>query len=155
MADFVDLPYRLHHDLANWIPPFKSEVYKLLDRSRNPFFQHAEAAYYLAIRQNRVVGRIAAIHNRLHNEIHHDRVGFFGFFETENDFRVARALLDQAADWIHQRGLDTLRGPMSFSVNDECGLLIDGFDTPNTLMMMILFDLQCIPYINLFTLYDL
>lgn len=82
-----------------------------------------------------MVGRVAAIHNRLHNDTHHDRVGFFGFFECVNDFQVAGPLLDAAAAWVRARGLDTVRGPMSFSVNDECGLLIDGFDTPNTLMM--------------------
>jgi GNAT superfamily N-acetyltransferase len=82
-----------------------------------------------------VVGRIAAIHNFLHNEVHGDKVGFFGFLECINDFTVAAPLLDTAADWLRQRGLDTIRGPMSFSVNDECGLLIDGFETPNTLMM--------------------
>lgn len=82
-----------------------------------------------------MVGRIAAIHNRLHNEIHHDTVGFFGFFELIDDAGVARALLDEAAAWVRARGLTVLRGPMSFSVNDECGLLIEGFETPNTLMM--------------------
>ncbi len=108
---------------------------KLLDRATNPFFAHAEADYFLAERHGEVVGRIAAIHNRLHNEIHHDRVGFFGFFECINDFTVAAPLLDAASAWIRSRGLDTVRGPASFSVNDECGLLIVGFDTPNTLMM--------------------
>jgi GNAT superfamily N-acetyltransferase len=110
-------------------------VRTLLDRAKNPFFQHADAEYFIADRDGEVVGRIAAIHNRLHNELHEDRVGFFGFFECINDFPVARALLDAAADWVRSRGLDTVRGPMSFSVNDECGLLIQGFETPNTLMM--------------------
>ncbi len=135
LARFIDLPYRLHRRDLNWVPPFKAEVKKLLDRRVNPFFAHAEADYFVAERDGEVVGRIAAIHNRLHNEYHHDRVGFFGFFETINDFPVARALLDAAADWVRQRGLDTLRGPMSFSVNDECGLLIEGFDMPNSIMM--------------------
>lgn len=108
---------------------------KLLDRSANPFFQHAEADYFLAERDGEVVGRIAAIANRLHNETHHDKVAFFGFFEAINDFPVAAALFDTASAWARERGFDTIRGPMSFSVNDECGLLIDGFDTPNTLMM--------------------
>ncbi len=135
LARFVDLPYRLHREDRNWIPPFKAEVAKLLDRRANPFFDHAEADYFLAERDGQVVGRIAAIHNRLHNEVHEDRVGFFGFFECVNDFTVAAPLLDTAAAWIRERGLDVLRGPMSFSTNDECGLLIDGFDTPNTLMM--------------------
>ncbi len=135
LARFIDLPYRLHRRDLNWVPPFKAEVKKLLDRRANPFFAHAEADYFVAERDGEVVGRIAAIHNRLHNEYHHDRVGFFGFFETINDFPVARALLDAAADWVRQRGLDTLRGPMSFSVNDECGLLIEGFEMPNSIMM--------------------
>lgn len=82
-----------------------------------------------------MVGRIAAIHNRLHNEVHDDRVGFFGFFECVNDFTVAAPLFDRAAAWLRERALDVMRGPMSFSVNDECGLLVDGFETPNTLMM--------------------
>ncbi len=135
LAAFIELPYRLHRRDPMWIPPFKAEVRKLLDRRINPFFQHAEADWFIAERDGVVVGRIAAIHNRLHNEIHSDKVGFFGFFECINDFTVAAPLFDTAAEWLRARGLDTIRGPMSFSVNDECGLLIDGFDTPNTLMM--------------------
>jgi GNAT superfamily N-acetyltransferase len=82
-----------------------------------------------------VVGRIAAIANRLHNETHDDRVGFFGFFEAEDDSAVADALFEAAAAWLRARGFDTMRGPASFSVNDECGLLVAGFDTPPALMM--------------------
>lgn len=107
----------------------------LLDRARNPFFEHGEAEYFLAERNGAVVGRIAAIINRLHNETHHDKVGFFGFFESIDDQAVASALLDLAAAWLKARGFDTIRGPASFSVNDECGLLVDGFDTPPTVMM--------------------
>jgi len=110
-------------------------VEKLLSRARNPFFEHAEAEYFLAERGGEVVGRIAAISNRLHNETHGDKVGFFGFFESIDDQAVADALFTAAAAWCRERGHDVLRGPASFSVNDECGLLVDGFDTPNTLMM--------------------
>jgi GNAT superfamily N-acetyltransferase len=107
----------------------------LLSRQKNPFFEHAEAEYFLAERGSEVVGRIAAISNRLHNQTHDDRVGFFGFFECVDDQAVADALLAAAAAWCRDRGHDVLRGPASFSVNDECGLLVDGFDTPPTLMM--------------------
>jgi GNAT superfamily N-acetyltransferase len=110
-------------------------VHALLSRRKNPFFEHAEAEYFLAERGDEVVGRIAAISNRLHNETHGDRVGFFGFFETVNDQAVADALFAAAADWCRGRGHDLLRGPASFSVNDECGLLVDGFETPPTIMM--------------------
>lgn len=113
----------------------RRDVALLLDRRRNPFFEHAEAEYFVAEREGRVVGRIAAIANRLHNETHLDRVGFFGFFECEPDQAVADALFTAAAEWLRPRGFDTMRGPASFSVNDECGLLVDGFDTPPTLMM--------------------
>jgi GNAT superfamily N-acetyltransferase len=107
----------------------------LLSRAKNPFFEHADAEYFIAERDGVVVGRIAAISNRLHNEIHGDQVGFFGFFECIDDQPVADALLTAAADWCRALGHDVLRGPASFSVNDECGLLVDGFDTPPTLMM--------------------
>lgn len=132
---FIDLPYRLHARDPVWVPPLRRDVELLLSRTKNPFFEHAEAEYFLAERDGEVVGRIAAISNRLHNETHGDRVGFFGFFESVDDQAVADALLDAAADWCRNHGHDVLRGPASFSVNDECGLLVDGFDAPPTLMM--------------------
>ena len=107
----------------------------LLSRTKNPFFEHGEAEYFLAERDGVVVGRIAAITNRLHNETHEDRVGFFGFFECINDQTVADALFAAATEWCRPKGHDVLRGPASFSVNDECGLLVDGFDFPPALMM--------------------
>jgi GNAT superfamily N-acetyltransferase len=110
-------------------------VAALLDRKRNPFFEHAKAEYFLAWRSNEVVGRIAAITNRLHNDFHDDRVGFFGFFESIQDLSVANALFDTAATWLRQEGHSVMRGPASFSTNDECGLLVWGFETPPTLMM--------------------
>lgn len=113
----------------------RRDVHTLLSRRKNPFFEHAEAEYFLAERNGEVVGRIAAISNRLHNDTHGDRVGFFGFFESVNEQAVADALLAAAAEWCRSRGHDVLRGPASFSVNDECGLLVDGFDEPPTLMM--------------------
>jgi GNAT superfamily N-acetyltransferase len=132
---FIDLPYRLHARDPVWVPPLRRDVELLLSRTKNPFFEHAEAEYFLAELDGEVVGRIAAISNRLHNETHGDRVGFFGFFESTDDQAVADALLAAAADWCRQHGHDLLRGPASFSVNDECGLLVDGFDSPPTLMM--------------------
>jgi GNAT superfamily N-acetyltransferase len=129
------LPYRLHARDPIWVPPLRRDVALLLDRRKNPFFEHAEAEYFLAERDGRVAGRIAAIANHLHNETHRDRVGFFGFFESEHEPAVAGALLDAAADWLRARHFDRMRGPASFSVNDECGLLVEGYDTPPALMM--------------------
>ncbi len=132
---FIDLPYRLHARDPLWVPPLRSELRARLSRDRNPFFDHAQAEYFLARRDGEVVGRIAAIANELHNEIHRDRVAFFGFFECVDDQGVADALLDAAAGWARERDHTVLRGPASFSVNDECGLLVEGFETPPTLMM--------------------
>lgn len=113
----------------------RRDVSALLSRRKNPFFEHADAEYFLAERGDEVVGRIAAISNRLHNETHGDRVGFFGFFESVNDQAVAEALFAAADGWCRARGHDVVRGPASFSVNDECGLLVDGFESPPTIMM--------------------
>lgn len=132
---FIDLPYRLHARDPVWVPPLRRDVESLLSRSKNPFFEHAEAEYFIAERGDEVVGRIAAISNRLHNETHGDRVGFFGFFETVDDQAVADALLNAAGEWCRAHNHDVLRGPASFSVNDECGLLVSGFERPPTLMM--------------------
>jgi GNAT superfamily N-acetyltransferase len=113
----------------------RRDVEALLSRSKNPFFEHGEAEYFLAERDDEVVGRIAAISNRLHNETHGDRVGFFGFFESIDNQEVANTLLQAASEWCRGKNHDVLRGPTSFSVNDECGLLVQGFETPPTLMM--------------------
>jgi hypothetical protein len=133
---FIAFPYALHRGDPFWVPPLRMDVRKLLDRKKNPFFHHADAEYFLAVRPGDevVVGRIAAIHNRAHNAFHDDQVGFYGFFECVNDQAVANALFDAAAAWLGPRGLDTMRGPASFSTNDECGLLVAGFDTPPTLL---------------------
>lgn len=107
----------------------------LLSPAKNPFFQHAEAQYFVGRVDGRTVGRIAAIKNDAHNREHGDKVGFFGFFECIDDQRLADALFRAAGDWLRSKGFDTMRGPMSPSVNDECGLLVDGFTTPPALMM--------------------
>jgi GNAT superfamily N-acetyltransferase len=111
------------------------DVRKLLSKEKNPFFKHAEVQHFLAERErDGVVGRITAIHNRRHNEFHDDSVGFFGFFDCIDNQAAANPLFDAAAQWLKQRGLGTMRGPASFSTNDECGLLVEGFDTPATIL---------------------
>ncbi len=135
LAAFIDLPYRLFDRDPVWVPPLRLDVAMTLDRTKNPFFEHADAEYFLAERAGQVVGRIAAIENRLHNEFHADRVGFFGWFESINDQAVADALLEAAGAWLRARNLTVMRGPASFSTNDQCGLLVDGFETRPTLLM--------------------
>jgi GNAT superfamily N-acetyltransferase len=132
---FIAFPYALHRRDRGWGPPLRRDVRTLLSDAKNPFFAHAEAEHFLAERSGEAVGRITAIHNRAHNELHRDRVGFFGFFESIDDAAVAGALFDRAGEWLAERGLDVMRGPASFSTNDEAGLLVDGFETPAALMM--------------------
>lgn len=129
------MPFRLYRDDPNWVPPLRRDVYELIDPERHPFHLHATVQLFLARRGNAVVGRIAAVHNDLHVERHGDLTGFFGLFESERDPAISRALFDAAASWLRSRGLTTMRGPASFSLNEECGLLIHGFDGPPVVMM--------------------
>lgn len=118
-----------------WVPPLLVEERKRIDPKKNPFFEHGAVQLLLAYKEGRVAGRIAAIENRIHNEFHGDKVGFFGLFESVEDPEVAGALLDGAAEWVGSRGLDALRGPTNFSTNEECGLLLDNYDSAPYVMM--------------------
>src|SRR2546423_897387 len=125
---FMRLPWRLYRNEPHWGPPLLMDLRKRLDRRRNPFFEHAEAEYFLAWRDGRPVGRITAQVDRNLNEFQGNDWGLFGFFECEDDSEAATALLAAAADWLRQRGRDRMVGPMDFTTNDECGLLVEGHD---------------------------
>jgi GNAT superfamily N-acetyltransferase len=125
---FIDLPFRLHANHPLWVPPLKLERRLFLNRRLNAFFSHGEAAYFLARRDGRVVGRVSAQINHAFNDHHDSSWGWFGFLELEDDQEAARALLDAAAGWLHARGCDRMVGPADFSMNDESGVLIEGFD---------------------------
>ena len=127
---FIDLPYRLYRNHPHFVPPLRRERRDLFDKARHPFFRHAEGAFFLARRDGRPVGRIEAIVNHAHNQFHDDRVGFFGAFESEDDRAVSEALLESAARWLGERGLQVMRGPVTHSTNEETGLLIEGFEEP-------------------------
>lgn len=132
---FLDLPYRLYRGHPVWVPPLRMAEAEVMDRAKNPFFQHANAQHFLALRGDRVVGRIAACENSLHNEVHEDRIGFFGFFDVEADAEAASGLIEAARDWCSARGLAPMRGPANYSMNDSCGVLVDGFDEHPFLLM--------------------
>ena len=136
----MQLPWQLeaYRNDPNWVPPILDELKKVLEKSRHPYHQHADSAYFIARKDGRVVGRITATVNRAYNEFQGTTIGHFGFFESVDDQEVARALLDTAADWLADRGMETVQGPFNFSTNDEFaspGILIDGFDTPPIMMM--------------------
>lgn len=135
LMDFIKLPWKIYKNDPYWVPPLIMDRKKILSKDKNPFFKHAEAEYFLAKRNNEVVGRISAIKNGLHNKEHNDKVGFFGFFECENIQDTANKLFDSAKDWLKTKNLSPMRGPANPSSNDEYGLLVDGFeDSPRLLM---------------------
>jgi GNAT superfamily N-acetyltransferase len=118
-----------------WVPPLLMDRRKLIDRKNNPFYHHAAMELFLAERDGGIVGRIGAIVNDNHIKEHGENIGFFGFFECVNDQAVANALFDAAKAWLKTRGVEAIRGPASPSVNDEYGLLIEGFDVPPAILM--------------------
>jgi hypothetical protein len=135
LRDFIRLPWSIYRKDPFWVPPLISEMKKLLDRANNPFFAHSAADFFLARRNGECVGRIAAILNNNHNRFHNERTAFFGFFESVNDKAVASALLDKAAQWGRDHGMEELRGPMNYSTNETAGLLVEGFDSSPCIMM--------------------
>ncbi|HTS00594.1 MAG TPA: GNAT family N-acetyltransferase [Bacteroidota bacterium] len=129
---FQWVPYRGN---PYWVPPMLMDRRKLIDRKGNPFYKHASMELFLAERDGEVVGRIGAIINDNHNREHSENIGFFGFFESIDDWEVARPLFDAARKWLKEKGVTAMRGPASPSVNDEYGLLIKGFDRMPAVLM--------------------
>ncbi len=134
---FLKFPYQLYNGDKNYVPELRIAQRGVLNRKKNPFFQHAEAEYFLAVDENGVdVGRIAAITNERYVAHWNENFGFFGFFECVDDQEVANTLFNSALDWLRKKGVKGGYGPMNTSTNDQCGNLIDGFDTPSYIMMV-------------------
>lgn len=135
LHQFIHFPVQIYRDDPHWVHPLIQEEKKRLIRKKNPFFEHGEAQYFLARNNGHIVGRISAHIDHLHNKTHNEKTGFFGFFESINDEAVSRAMFDQAAEWLCAKGMNNIRGPLSFSLGDEVGVLIDGFDHAPFIMM--------------------
>jgi len=125
---FIDLPYRLHSNSRQWVPPLRIERWMFLSTRQNAFFKHGSAELFLAWRDGRVVGRISAQIDRAFNEFHGNAWGMFGFLEFEDDPEALAGLLDAAAGWLRERRRDRMLGPADFTLNDESGVLIEGFE---------------------------
>ncbi len=128
MRQFIKFPWRVYAGDPHWVPPLLVERKRFFNPRHNPFFRHAEAAYFIAHRSGEPCGVIGAAIDRNYIEFQKEQAGLFGFFEVLRDYDAAARLLDAARDWVRQRGMRVLRGPFSFSTNQEVGLLIDGFD---------------------------
>ena len=135
VSRFIDVAWRVQAGRGTpWVPPLRAMVRDTLDTKGNPFYRDADLALFIATREGRPVGRIAAIENRWHNRHHGDRVGFWGFYECLDDPEASSALFAAAEAWLMDRGLDRSRGPMSPSMNHECGLLVGGYETRPSVM---------------------
>jgi GNAT superfamily N-acetyltransferase len=132
---FIALPWKIYEGDPNWVPPLRMAVRDLLDVAKNPFFKHAFMHAILAYRGDEVVGRIVGVIDDNHNRFHDEKTAFFGFLELIDEQALCNALLDEVARWAKARGMTTLRGPMNPSTNHECGLLVEGFQDPPSVMM--------------------
>lgn len=132
---WLAVPYTVYAGDPNWIPQLNLLEKQRISPKHAPFFTFAEAAFFVASRGETPVGRITAQVNRRHLETHRDNTGHFGFFDCANDPEAAHALVGAASAWLKERGLERMMGPLSFSINEECGCLIEGFDSPPAMLM--------------------
>ena len=134
LRQFIRLPWPIYADDPAWVPPLLIERSEHLSK-RNPFFEHAECGFWLAYRGERPVGRISAQVDQLHLQRYQDSTGFFGLLEAEDDPETFLILLETAERWLSDQGMRRILGPFNLSINQECGLLVEGFDTPPMVMM--------------------
>ena len=128
--EFIDFQWECYVGDPYWVPPLIGDRVSFWDKSKNPFYEHSDAAMFLAKRGGKTVGTIAAILNNRHNEFHKEKTGFFGGFECVDDQAVSNKLFDTAKAWVQAKGMTVLRGPATVSFNDEVGLLVDGWNGP-------------------------
>jgi len=134
-ADFLNVVDDIYAADPHYVRPLDMDVGERLDEENNPFFDHGEATAWVAYRGGRPCGRITASIDHAHLDCHGDGAGFFGFLDTVDDGEVASVLLERAAGWLRGRGMTRIRGPLSLSINEESGCLVDGFDSPPMIMM--------------------
>lgn len=132
---FIRLPWSIYRDDPAWIPPLLLERREHLDPRKNPFFENAQARFWLALRDGRPVGRISAQVNRAYLALYNDATGHFGMLEAEDDAEVFRMLVKAAEDWLRQQGMRRVLGPFNLSINEESGLLVEGFEHPPLMLM--------------------
>ena len=133
---FVELPYRLYKECPQWVPPLYLDAYMYLNRKKHPFHEHSDVDFFLAVRDGREVGRIAAIENKPFNKYHNTRKADFYFFECENDPEASAALFNTVFEWAKARGLDTVMGPKGMGPLDGYGLLVFGYEHRQTMTML-------------------
>jgi len=131
---FIKFPWQIYQNDPVWVPPLLIERREFLNRKRHPFYRHGDAALYLARRNGEIVGRIMASDDPNYNAVQKSNVGCFGLFETINDPEIANALLETASLWLRRKGRSEIIGPIDYSTNYVCGLLVEGFQYPPALL---------------------
>jgi len=132
---FIKFPWKVYKSNPYWVPPLISERKKFLNPKENPFFSHAKVKLFLAYKDRKPVGRIAAVIDRQYIDYYKENVGYFGLFETLKDYSIAVSLFNEAEKFLKENGMQKILGPMNLSTNHECGLLMEGFNLPPTAMM--------------------
>lgn len=134
LREFIALPWKIYSDDENWVPPLKLER-RMHFSSFNSYFKNATWQAWLAYRNDKPVGRITAQVDRVHQHHFGKHSGHFGFIEAENDPAIFEALFDTGEAWLKQKGISYVTGPFNFSINQECGVLVEGFNTPPSILM--------------------
>ena len=135
LREFLKVPWTVYENDPNWVPWLYFERLEFFNKKENPFFEHAEADYFMARRNGRAIGTIAAVLNHRYNEFQQENVAHFGAFEVVDDREASLALLERAGEWARKRGAERILGPMTFSYSDEAGILIEGFNEPPVVLM--------------------
>lgn len=132
---FIDFPHDLYEGDPNYVPALYLDQKEVMNPKKNPFFKHSKADLFLAVRDGKIVGRIAAIRNNEYNRFANEQVGYFGFFDVIEDYKVAEALLNRVEAWVKAEGLQAIYGPTNFTTNETAGVLIEGYDSPPVVWM--------------------
>lgn len=134
LGTFIRVPWHIYRNDLNWVPPLFQERRMHLSR-KNPYFSHADCRFWIALDKERAVGRISAQVDRLYLDRYGDATGFWGMLEAEDDIEIFQALFNRAGEWLQKQGMKRALGPFNLSINQECGLLVKGFDSPPSMMM--------------------
>ncbi|OGQ18629.1 MAG: hypothetical protein A3B70_06460 [Deltaproteobacteria bacterium RIFCSPHIGHO2_02_FULL_40_11] len=133
--DFLHFPWEIYKNDPHWVPPLLLDVKNIFNPKKNPFFEHSSLEILGAYQNNKMVGRLVVGENTASNHYRNENVSFFGFFESADDSNVAKALFEKALEWSKNKGCKTLRGPFNLTFHDDCGLLVEGFDSDPYIMM--------------------
>lgn len=140
LREFINFPYKLYKDNRYWVPPLKRDVYNLFDKKKYPFWEHSERELFLAYRDKRLAGRICAIVDYNFTEFWNEKIGYFGFFECDDDVEAVKALFDEVRKFHQERGMIKYIGPMNPSSNEELGFLLEGYYMPPMIMMIYTYE---------------